>query len=249
MNITLGRKASGRNTWAGYGALLAGLTMVGALAGVGIWQAVDSGSSTTSVAEPAVVRPITPAAFKPVPTHVYLVDSQAMGDAIVQADFETQMSGGYAGDFHNTRIIDVSTPEGREQAWLLNAELAQVAMEDPAYDASLVQIHDLTVASAGAGSFSGSVARPFVPEETSAVPTYFYVVESKAQGDAILLADNQTQLELLESDSMLNHRVVIIDVSTPEGARLLETVNAQLFEFWGDPSVDQSLIQVIDARK
>jgi hypothetical protein len=55
--------------------------------------------------------------------------------------------------------------------------------------------------------------------------------------------------EAIFANASSPHHTVIVDVSTLEGQQFLNTLNGDLYEFWDDPTVDQSLIQVIDARQ
>jgi hypothetical protein len=247
MNLTVGRTTLGRNNWPGLGALLAGLTTVGVLAGIGIWQATESDSSTPvspQIAAPSVELPRAVAN----PTYIYLVDSQAEADAIYQADFEARMSFGGSGTFNgNFRVIDISTPAGQEEYNLLNAELAQRYLENPEFDASLVQIINMAEPAIPGGASNGAV--PFVPEASARIATYFYVVESQAQADQVLQAEFLADQEAAQAGvAMEPHKTVIVDVSTPEGLELYNTVNGGLFEMWDNPEFDQSLVQIIDVR-
>jgi hypothetical protein len=249
MNLTVGRTTFNRNNWPGLGALLAGLTTVGVLAGIGIWQATES-DSRTIVSPPAVALPADLPSAPFTPTYVYLVETQAQADAIYQADFEARMSFGESGAFnHNFRVINLSTPEGQEEYRLMNAELNQVSMEDPAADLSWLRVIDMTAPATGGGQ-STSTARPVAPEAAApATPTYFYLVESQEQADRVLQAEviSQQGMMIAGFDAPYHH-TVIIDISTQEGVELLNTVNASLFEVWDTPGFDPSLIQVIDAR-
>jgi len=250
MNITVGKTTFGRNNWPGFGALLAGLTAVGILAGVGIWQATESDSKSTA-SPPVAARAVDFPSPAFTPTYVYLVESQAQADAIYQASFETQMSAEASGTFnHSIRVIDLSTPAGQDEYRLMSAELQQVQLENPGYDAGLVQIIDMT-APALTAIGSSSAARPVAQEASPpAYPTFFYVVDSKESGDQVLQAEF-----LAEQESALNglgrdyHHTVIIDVSTLAGQQLLNTVSGELFEMWENPNVDQPLVQIIDVRE
>ena len=82
-----------------------------------------------------------------------------------------------------------------------------------------------------------------------ATATYFYVVNSPEQAEQV------RQSELISSQEasiagfdLEPHEVVILDMSTPEGARLYDTVNGALFEMWDNAEYDQSLVQIIDLR-
>ena len=244
MNLTVGRTTLGRSNWPGFGALLAGLTTIGVLAGVGIWQATESDSSPPAPPQVAAPSVELPAAANP--TYIYLVDSQAAADAIYQADFEAQSSFGSAGTFdHNFSVIDISTPEGQAHYNMLNAELAQQYLDNPAF-ANVVEVIDMT---APTSTGVAPATQPVAPEASAGTATYFYIVDGPEQ------AEQARQSELISSQESATvgvilepHEVVIVDVSTPEGLQLYNTVNGGLFEMWENPEFDQSLVQIIDLR-
>jgi hypothetical protein len=240
MNISVGRTSSSGKNWPGFGALLAGVTVAGVLAGVAIWQATGS-DSKSQPAEPAAARSVEfprPTSFSPIPTYVYLVDSQEQATSLYQADAEAQLSPGAEVLTHNIRVIDMSTPEGQEQYRIMNAEQAQAQIENPDYDSGLFQVIDLT-----------APERTLAPEAPAAVPTYFYIVDSQEQADRVLQAETMSAQEAAMAGVVPDeHHTEIIDVSTLEGQQLLNVVNGDLYEFWSNPDADQSLVQVIDAR-
>jgi hypothetical protein len=247
MNISVGKTTLRRNNWPGFGALLASLTAVGVLAGVGIWQATDS-DSTTTVSSPPAARPVDLQAAI-TPSYFYLVDSQAEADLLYEIAFEQEMNFGGNGTFNsNFSVIDMSTPEGQETYRLLNAELTQAQLGNSYWDPALVQIIDMT-APATSG-VAASAARPVDSDiDSPGVPTFFYVVESKEQADKVHEAEAMAALEAMSAGIYLEpHHTEIVDVSTLEGQQLLNTINGELFEMWADPNVDQSLVQIIDAR-
>ena len=243
MNITVGGTTFGRNNGLRLGALLVGLTMVGTLAGVGIWQGTEWDSNPPvppPLAAPSVEIP-TSAAAK---TYVYLADSQAEVDSIYLAQFE---SGAFN---HNFSVIDISTPEGQAQYNLMNAELAQQYLENPAFDASLVQIIDMTAPPATTGVAPRVESQLAVPEASTAIATYFYVVDSPEQAEQAYQSELVSSQEAAQAGVELQpHEMVIIDMSTSEGLELFNTVNGGLFEMWDNPEFDQSLVQIIDLRR
>ena len=245
MTTTIGNTTFGRNK-PGWAILITGLATATVLAGVGIWELTKS-ESTTAPAEPAVVsRPFVPSA-PAMQTYVYLVDSEAQKTAILLADYEAQLGAGVDGtSFHNTEVLDISTPSGQEAYRLMNAELAQVAMEAPDY-VSNVQFVDLTRQSAAAVP---SAAVPVDLEiDRPAVPTFFYVVDSQEQIDLVMEAEVISSQEAMLVEEPQLHHTVIVDVSTPEGVQLLNTVNGDLHQIWAETGFDNGLIQIIDFRK
>jgi hypothetical protein len=159
------------------------------------------------------------------------------------------MNFGGNGTFNsNFSVIDMSTPEGQETYRLLNAELTQAQLGNSYWDPALVQIIDMT-APATSG-VAASAARPVDSDiDSPGVPTFFYVVESKEQADKVHEAEAMAALEAMSAGIYLEpHHTEIVDVSTLEGQQLLNTINGELFEMWADPNVDQSLVQIIDAR-
>jgi hypothetical protein len=243
MATTLGKTTLGRKNPFNIGLILGGLALATLLGGLGIWEATQSSSSNPQ-AQPEAATVSRPdfSRVEPVQTYVYIVDSEAQKNTILQAEFEAQM--GAPGTFtHNTRVLDVSTPEGQEAYRIMNGELNQVAMEAPDY-VSNVHVVDLTAPA------STSVQRPASNEiDRPGVPTYFYIVDSQEQANKVLQADSMAAQEAMMVGETPNaHHTVFVDVSTLEGAQLLNTINGELHEFWADPSVDKSLIQVIDAR-
>ena len=186
MNLATGSMTFGRNHRFVFGSLIAALSAAVILAGVAVWQFAGTDSSATAVepvAAPAAVPAVDTTSRSITPTFYYLVGSQAQGEMILRADYENQTYGGTATEIdHTSYVIDISTPEGQQQAWLINGELQQLMLDNPGFDAGLVQIYDLT---AGAGLANTSGRSSFVPTDVPA-GSKLYIVASEAEKQALL---------------------------------------------------------------
>jgi len=220
MNIAIGNKTFGRNFRFGVGAFVTALS-VATIVGVGIWHLSDSPSQPTANAPVTapVVRPVESGGRAITPVHYYLVNSDDQISALDQALFEADanLSGGVAAV--NIYTIDVRTPEGQELARALQEDLYLAATLDSAFDASLVQVHDLTVGPARPISKARS---EFVP---SAGQAAIYIVGSEAERQQLL---NEADVAAaVEGGEFLNPTVVVIDASDPEALQLEATITEE----------------------
>jgi hypothetical protein len=215
MNIAIGNKTFGRNPRFALGILFAGLTATAIVTGVAVWPTTDSGAPPTVAESPAApaVRPIEPAAREVTPVHYYLVNSQGQIDGLLEAEFEASVNNSGAQADFITHVIDLRTPAGEALYRALQEDL-NVASTQYDFDASLVQIHDLTAPANGipsAGSFSSETSSPTI-----------YIVGSEAERQQLLNeADVAAAVE--GGDSELP-RVVVVDASDPEALQLEEVI-------------------------
>jgi hypothetical protein len=147
--------------------------------------------------------------------HYYLVDSQQQAIALSEADFESRANyAGASGQFPDTQVINISTPEGEAAYRALQEDLYLAGTLDTRFDASLVRVHDLT---AGPSLPANKARSEFVP---SAVPTQatIYIAGSEAARQQLLYeADMAAAVE--GSDNALP-TIVVIDHSDPEALQL-----------------------------
>jgi hypothetical protein len=101
----------------------------------------------------------------------------------------------------------------------------------------------VAVGLSGAPGSGGSTLRPesvsFAPS-SQAVPNYVYVVDSQEKADMVAMAQAE-QAAAAPNGYLSDHYAEVIDISTVEGQRLLESFNAGLLEASGDSSLQSNV--------
>ena len=210
MNIAIGKQTFGRNSRYVFGGLIAGLAAAAIVAGVAVWQ-TSSGPTRTAfdpsvLASAPVVVPSEPAAKAVAPVHYYLVDSEAQIDGLNQAAFEADQNSAGSTSSASTYVIDLRIPESQQLARAVQEDL-YVASTTPGavFDASLVQVHDLTAGPLGPiTSTRGGDLAPAAPS----LPK-LYIVGSEAE--KLVLLEEADAAAAFEGSELVVPAIIVVD--------------------------------------
>jgi hypothetical protein len=80
-----------------------------------------------------------------------------------------------------------------------------------------------------------------IAPSSQAVPTYVYIVDSQEKADMVAMAQAEEAAAVTPNGYLSDHYAEVIDISTVEGQRLLESFNAGLVEAAGDSGLQSDV--------